>query len=110
MRDGYQELLNYVQEIEKKHGSVCMMGGHERRHMMKLSKPCYKNECANLNRYEVTVIGKYLNDDINIRQLAYYLGGITEAEADYKARLYRTGRYELNNHKNYWETRRRRTN
>lgn len=105
MRKKYPELLAYVQEIEEKYGTVCLMNDRERRRMLKLSKLCYKNECANLNQYEVTVIGKYLNDDINIRQLSYYLGGITESEADYKARLYMTGRYELTQHKNYWERR-----
>ncbi len=107
MRKHYPELLAYVQEIEEKHGSVCMMGGHERRHMLKLSNPCYKNECANLNQYEVTVIEKYLNGDINVRQLSYYLGGITDEKANRKAQLYKVGRYEFTNHKNYWEVRRR---
>ena len=105
MRKNYPELLAYVQEIEEKHGSVCLMSGRERRYMLKLSKLCYKNECANLNKYEVTVIEKYLNGDINIRQLSYYLGGITDEMADYKTRLYITGRYELTQHKNYWEKR-----
>ena len=81
------------------------MNKRERNYMLKLSSPCYKNEQASLNQYEVAIIKKYLNGDINIRQLSYYLGGIAEAEADYKTRLYRTGRYELTQHKNYWEKR-----
>ncbi len=105
MREHYQELLNYVQEIENKYGTVGLMNDRELNHMLKLSHPCYKNDCANLNQYEVTIIKKYLKGDINIRQLSYYLGGITDEKADYKARLYRTGRYELTNRKNYWETR-----
>lgn len=107
MRNNYPELLAYVQKIENKYGTVGLMNKRERNYMLKLSKPCYKNECANFNQYEVTVIEKYLKGDINIHQLAYYLGGITEAEADYKSRIYRTGRYELTSHKNYWEVRRR---
>ena len=105
MREGYRELLNYVQEIEEKYGTVCMMSGHESKHMLKLSYPCYKNEQASLNQYEIAVINKYLSGDINVRQLSYYLGGITYKNADYKAKLYKAGRYELKNHRNYWETR-----
>jgi len=105
LREHYRELLAYVQEIERKHGTVCMMSCRERRHMLKLSYPCYRNEQASLNKYEIAVIRKYLSGDINVRQLSYYLGGITGKKADYKAKLYKAGRYELTNHKNYWETR-----
>jgi len=101
LKKHYRELLAYVQEIERKHGTVNFMNKRERRHMLKLSYPCYKNEQANLNQYEITVIGKYLKGYINIRQLSYYLGGITGKKADYKAKLYKAGRYELKNHKNY---------
>ena len=103
MREGYRELLNYVQKIEEKYGTVCMMSGHERKHMLKLSYPCYKNEYASLNKYEVAIIKRYLKADINVRQLSYYLGGVTEAKAERKAQLYKVGRYELTKHKNYWE-------
>lgn len=103
MRKNYQELLNYVHEIEGKYGTVCMMSGNERNYMLKLSYPCYKNECANLNNYEITIIKRYLKGDINVRQLAYYLGGITEAKAEHKAQLYKVGRHELTKHKNCWE-------
>jgi len=103
LRKHYPELLNYVQEIEEKYGTVCMMSGHELNHMLKLSYPCYKNEYANLNKYEVTICKKYLKGDINVRQLSHYLGGITEAKADRKAQLYQKGRYELTSHINYWE-------
>ena len=80
-----------------------MMSGHERKHMLKLSYPCYKNEYASLNKYEVAIIKRYLKADINVRQLSYYLGGVTEAKAERKAQLYKVGRYELTKHKNYWE-------
>lgn len=103
MREGYRELLNYVQEIEGKYGTVCMMNGNERKYMLKLSYPCYKNDYADLNNYEITIIKRYLKGDINVRQLAYYLGGITEAKAEHKAQLYNVGRYELTKHNNYWE-------
>lgn len=103
MRKNYRELLAYVQEIEEKYGTVSLMNEREHNYMMKLSIPCYKNEYAGLNQYEITIIKKYLNGDINIHQLSYYLGGITDSESDYKARLYRTGRYELTQHRNYWE-------
>lgn len=106
MRKHYRELLAYVQKIENKYGTVGLMNKRERRYMLKLSYPCYKNECANLNQYEVTIIKKYLNGDINVRQLSYYLGGITDEKADRKARLYKVGRYELTSHRNYWEMRR----
>ena len=105
MRKHYPELLAYVKEIERKHGTVCFMNKRERKHMLKLSYPCYRNDCVNLNQYEIAVIKKYLNGDINVRQLSYYLGGITYKNADYKAKLYKAGRYELTNHRNYWETR-----
>jgi len=84
-----------------------MMSGHERKYMMKLSYPCYKNEYADLNKYEITIIERYLKGDINVRQLAYYLGGITEAKAEHKAQLYKAGRYEFTNHRNYWELKRK---
>lgn len=103
MRDGYRKLLNYVQKIEDKYGTVSLMNKRERNYMIKLSYPCYKNEYADLNKYEVTIIKRYLKDDINLHQLAYYLGGITEAKAEHKAQLYKSGRYELTKHKNYWE-------
>ena len=107
MREHYQELLNYVQEIESKYGTVGLMNKRERNYMLKLSYPCYKNEYASLNKYEVTIIRRYLNGDINIRQLSYYLGGITDENANRKARLYKAGRYELTNHRNYWELKRK---
>nr|DAF07553.1 MAG TPA: hypothetical protein [Caudoviricetes sp.] len=102
MRDGYQKLLNYVQEIEEKHGSVCMMTKRESNYMHKLSKPCYRNEYVNLNKYEVTIINKYLSGDIIIRQLAYYLN-TTDGKALKMAKLYAMGRYDLTDHRNYWE-------
>jgi len=103
LRNGYRKLLNYVQEIESKYGTVSLMNDSERNYMLKLSYPCYKNEQASLNKYEVTIIKRYLNGDINVRQLSYYLGGITDEKANRKAQLYKVGRYELTNHKNYWE-------
>ena len=106
MREGYRELLDYVQEIERKYGTVSLMNDRERNYMIKLSYPCYKNEYANLNKYEVTIIKRYLKDDINLHQLSHYLGGITEESADRKVQLYKAGRYELTQHKNYWEVRR----
>ena len=106
MRKNYRELLNYVQEIENKYGNVNLMNNRKLNHMLKLSYPCYKNEYASLNQYEVTIIKKYLKGDINVHQLAYYLGGITEAKAEHKAQLYKVGRYELTKHKNYWEVKR----
>jgi len=106
LREGYRELLNYVQEIEGKYGTVSLMDKRESLYMHKLSEPCYRNEYANLNQYEIAVINQYLKGDINVRQLAYYLGGVTEAKAEHKAQLYKAGRYELTNHKNYWEVRR----
>jgi len=106
LRERYRELLNYIQKIENKYGTVGLMNEHERNHMLKLSYPCYKNDYADLNKYEITIIERYLKADINVRQLAYYLGGITEENADRKARLYKAGRYELTNHRNYWEVKR----
>lgn len=103
MRKHYPELLAYVQEMESKYGTVRMMSGNERKYMLKLSYPCYKNEYASLNQYEITIIKRYLKGDINVRQLAYYLGGIKEKNADYKAKLYNAGRYELTSHRNYWD-------
>ena len=107
MKKHYQELLAYVQEIERKYGTVNFMNKRESKYMLKLSYPCYRNEQVNLNQYEVTIIKKYLNGDINVRQLSYYLGGITSTKAERKAQLYKAGRYELNNHKNYWELKRK---
>ena len=107
MRKNYPELLNYIQNIENKYGTVGLMNDRERNYMLKLSYPCYKNEYADLNNYEITIIKRYLKGDINVRQLAYYLGGITEVKAEHKAQLYKVGRYELNNHKNYWEVKRK---
>lgn len=107
MREHYRELLNYVQEIESKYGTVSLMNDRERNYMLKLSYPCYKNEYADLNNYEITIIKRYLKGDINVRQLAYYLGGITEAKAERQAKLYNVGRYELTDRKNYWELKRR---
>lgn len=107
MREHYPELLAYVQKIEEKHGSVCMMDKWESSYMRKLSKPCYKNEFASLNQYEITICKKYLKGDINVRQLAYYLGGIASKQAERKAQLYKAGRYELTSHMNYWELKRK---
>lgn len=106
MREHYRELLTYVQKMENKYGTVGLMNDRERNYMLKLSYPCYKNEYADLNNYEITIIKRYLKGDINVRQLAYYLGGITEAKAERQAQLYKAGRYELTNHKNYWELKR----
>jgi len=107
LRKHYPELLSYVQKMESKHGTVCLMNRSESHHMLKLSYPCYKNEFASLNQYEITIIKRYLKGDINVRQLAYYLGGITEAKAEHKAQLYKVGRYELTDHRNYWELKRK---
>lgn len=107
MREHYPELLAYIQEIESKHGTVCLMNKRELEHMLKLSYPCYKNDYADLNNYEITIIKRYLKGDINVRQLAYYLGGITEAKAEHEAQLYKAGRYELTSHRNYWEMKRK---
>ena len=103
MREHYRELLNYVQKIEDKYGTVTLMDNFESAYMHKLSKPCYKNEFASLNQYEITICKKYLKGDINVHQLAYYLGGIASKKAERKAQLYKAGRYELNSHMNYWE-------
>jgi len=83
------------------------MNNLELNHMLKLSYPCYKNEFASLNQYEVTICKKYLNGDINVHQLSYYLGGITDGKALKMAKLYANGRYELTERKNYWELKRR---
>ena len=107
MRKHYQELIDYVHKIEDKYGTVTLMDKWESSYMQKLSKPCYQNEYANLNRYEVAIIDKYLSGDINVRQLAYYFGGVAEAKAEHKAQLYKVGRYELTNHRNYWEMKRK---
>ena len=106
MRKHYPELLAYVNKMENKYGTVTLIDKRESSYMLKLSYPCYKNEYANLNKYEVTIIKRYLNGDINVRQLSHYLGGITEAKADRKAQLYNAGRYQLTDRKNYWEVRR----
>lgn len=103
MRKNYQELLNYVHKIEDKYGTVTLMDSFESTYMHKLSKPCYRNEYANLNQYEIEVIKRYLSGDIIDRQLAYYLGGVTKSQALKMATLYANGRYELTQHKNYWE-------
>ena len=103
MKENYRKLLNYIQEMESKYGTVILMNKRELRYMLKLSYPCYKNEYANLNQYEITIIKKYLKGDINVRQLSYYLGGITDENANRKAQLYKAGRYELTNHRNYLE-------
>ena len=107
LREHYRELLAYVQKIENKYGNVNLMNDRERNHMLKLSYPCYKNEQASLNQYEVTIIKRYLNGDINLHQLSHYLGGITDEKADRKAKLYNAGRYELTSHRNYWELKRK---
>lgn len=103
MKKDYQKLLNYVQKMESKYGTVDLMNKRESKYMLKLSYPCYRNEQVNLNQYEVTIIKKYLNGDINVRQLSYYLGGITSTQAERKAQFYKAGRYELTDHRNYWE-------
>lgn len=107
MRKHYPELLAYVQKIESKYGTVSLMNKRERNYMLKLSYPCYKNECVSLNQYEITIIKRYLKGDINVRQLSHYLGGITDEKADRKAQLYKAGRYELTSHRNYWELKRK---
>jgi len=106
LRKHYQELIDYVHKIEDKYGTVTLMDKWESSYMHKLSKPCYRNEYANLNQYEITVIRKYLSGEIIVRQLSYYLGGVTDGKALKMAELYANGRYELTNHKNYWELRR----
>lgn len=105
MRKHYPELLAYVQRIENKYGNVNLMNKREQNYMHKLSKLCYDNEFANLNKYEVTIIEKFLKGDIIVRQLAYYLN-TTDGKALKMAKLYAKGRYELTNHKNYWEVKR----
>ena len=107
MREYYRELLNYVNKMEDKYGTVTLMDKWESSYMLKLSYPCYKNEYASLNKYEVTIIKRYLKDDINLHQLSHYLGGITNENANRKAELYKAGRYQLTNHKNYWELKRK---
>jgi len=107
LRKYYRELLNYVQEIESKYGTVSLMNNLELNHMLKLSYPCYKNEYATLNKYEITIIKRYLKDDINVRQLSYYLGGVTDGKALKMAKLYKAGRFELTDHRNYWEMKRK---
>lgn len=97
--------MDYVHKMEDKHGTVGLMDKWESAYMHKLSKPCYRNEYANLNRYEVTIIKKYLSGDIIVRQLSYYLN-TTDGKALKMAKLYANGRYELTNHRNYWEVKR----
>jgi len=106
LRKHYPELLAYVHKMEDKYGTVTLIDKWESSYMLKLSYPCYKNEYASLNQYEITIIKRYLKGDINVRQLAYYLGGIASKKAEHKAQLYKVGRYELTNKKNYWEVRR----
>jgi len=101
LKDDFKQLMDYVHKMEDKYGTVTLMDKWESLYMLKLSCPCYRNDCVNLNQYEITVIGKYLKGYINIRQLSHYLGGITGKKANYKAKLYKAGRYELKNHKNY---------
>lgn len=105
MKDEFKLLMDYVHKIEDKYGTVTLMDKKESSYMQKLSNPCYRNEYANLNQYEVTVIKKYLSGEIIVRQLAYYLN-TTDGKALKMATLYAKGRYELTNHKNYWELRR----
>lgn len=107
MKKDYQKLLAYIQKMESKYGSVMSMNDLESGYMLKLSCPCYKNEYASLNQYEITIIKRYLNGDINVRQLAYYLGRITNKNADRKAQLYKAGRYKFTDHINYWEMRKK---
>lgn len=102
MKDDFKQLMDYVHKMEDKHGTVTLMDKLESSYMHKLSKPCYRNEYANLNRYEVTIIKKYLSGDIIVRQLSYYLN-TTDGKALKMAHLYAKGRYNLTNHKNYWE-------
>lgn len=103
LKDDFKQLMNYVHKIESKHGTVMLMNKRERNYMHKLSKPCYRNEYANLNQYEIAVIKKYLSGEITDHQLAYYLGGIAKSQALKMAQLYANGCYDLTNHKNYWE-------
>lgn len=105
MKEGYRKLLNYVHKMEDKYGTVGLMDKLESSYMHKLSKPCYRNEYANLNKYEVTVIDKYLSGEIIVRQLAYYLN-TTDGKAFKMAKLYSMGRYDLTDHRNYWEMKR----
>lgn len=102
MKDDFKQLIDYVHKMEDKHGTVTLMDKRESSYMHKLSKPCYLNEYANLNKYEIAVIKKYLSGEIIIRQLAYYLN-TTDGKALKMAQLYAMGRYELTSHKNYWE-------
>lgn len=103
LKDDLKRLVDYVRKIESKRGTVMLMNKRESSHMYKLSKLCYRNEDASLNRYEITVIKKHLSGEINDCQLAYYLGGVTKSQALKMATLYNKGRYTLTNHKNYWE-------
>lgn len=103
MKDDFKQLMNYVHKIENKYGTVMLMDKWESNYMHKLSKPCYRSEDANLNRYEIAVIKKHLSGEINDRKLAYYLGRITKTQALKMATLYNNGHYTLTDHKNYWE-------
>ena len=103
MKDEFKQLMDYVHKIEDKYGTVTLMDSFESTYMHKLSKPCYRNEYANLNQYEIEVIKRYLSGDIIDRQLAYYLGGVTKSQALKMATFYANERYELTQHKNYWE-------
>lgn len=103
MKENYRKLLAYVRKMESKYGTVMLMNKRECSHMHKLSKPCYRNEDANLNRYEIAVIKKHLSGNISDRKLAYYLGRVTKTQALKMATLYNNGRYTLTDHKNYWE-------
>jgi len=106
LKDDFKQLIDYVHKMEDKHGTVTLMDKNESSYMHKLSKPCYRNEYANLNKYEVTIIEKFLKGDIIIRQLAYYLN-TTDGKAAKMAQLYSMGRYELTNQRNYWELKRK---
>jgi len=106
LKDDFKQLIEYVHKMENKYGTVSLMDKRESSYMHKLSKPCYRNEYANLNKYEVTVIKKYLSGEIIVRQLAYYLN-TTDGKAAKMAQLYSMGRYDLTNKKNYWESKHR---
>lgn len=105
MKDDFKQLIDYVHKMEDKHGTVTLMDKWESSYMHKLSKLCYRNEYANLNKYEVTIIKKYLSGEIIVRQLSYYLN-TTDSKAAKMAKLYAMGRYDLTDHRNYWEMKR----
>ena len=106
MKDNFKQLIDYVHKMEDKYGTVTLMDKCESSYMHKLSRPCYRNEYVNLNKYEVTIIKKYLSGDIIVRQLAYYLN-TTDGKALKMAKLYAKKRYDLTDHRNYWELKRR---